>query len=205
MERKIHTYNSGLECYEDSIYDGTLKRYKNTINCHEPLETSVFEHIMKNCEIKTFVDIGSAWGYYSILARLYNKNTKIIGFDPDKEMIQNAHDNSVLNNTKELEFRCGAIPQDTTLKDLVNEIGEIGLVKLDIQGTAHHALESAESSISKIKNIIIGTHGLNLSGGNEHKHGISILESCGFKIKINLKQDQTPLQPDGLVWAIHDC
>jgi hypothetical protein len=72
MIKFIHTYNNGIKCYRDTIYPQALARYEKYINLHEPFEDTIFEHIIKNNEIKTFVDIGSAWGYYSILAKKLN-------------------------------------------------------------------------------------------------------------------------------------
>ena len=193
--KKIHTYNNGIKCYRNTIFRQALSRYQNYINLHEPFEDTVFDHIIKNCNIKTFVDVGSAWGYYSIYANQLDKDIKVIGFDPDKKMIENACANAKLNDITDIDFRHGAIPDDVQLVDIVNECKEIDLIKIDIQGAGIKALESAKLEIKNIKNIILGTH------GKEHDECLELLKKHGFKIKISVKAERIPIQPDGLLWA----
>jgi len=193
--KEIHTYNNGIKCYKDTIYGVALSRYEKYINLHEPFEETVFDHIIKNCNIKTFVDVGSAWGYYSIFVKNLDKNIKAIGFDPDKKMIENACANARLNDITDIEFRHGAIPDHFQLVDIVNELKEIDLIKIDIQGAGTKALKSAKLEIKNIKNIIIGTH------GEEHGACLELLKKHGFKIKLSLKSNSIPIQPDGCLWA----
>jgi predicted O-methyltransferase YrrM len=194
---KIHTYNNGVKCYLDTIYLAALSRYEKFINLHEPFEETVFEHIIKNSDIKTFLDVGSAWGYYSILAKKLNKDINVIGFDLDHIMIKNAHENTKLNDVTHIEFREGAIPENFKLSDVIDEVGQIDLIKIDIQGAGTRALASAGSKIVKIKNLVIGTH------GKEHYDCLTLLKKYGFEIKMSLTADQIPIQPDGLLWATH--
>ena len=79
MKRPIHKYNNGIQCFKDTIYEVALERYDTSINLHEPFEETVFDHILKNSEIKTFVDIGSAWGYYSLKAKFFDRSIKVLG------------------------------------------------------------------------------------------------------------------------------
>jgi ribosomal protein L11 methylase PrmA len=196
MIKFIHTYNNGIKCYRDTIYPQALARYEKYINLHEPFEDTIFEHIIKNNEIKTFVDIGSAWGYYSILAKKLNKNITVVGFDPEKRMIENAYKNMKLNHIEGILFRNAAIPVDTKLFDIIKYRHQIDLLKIDIQGRAFSALDSAGKNITKIKNIIIGIH-----DDKERNSCSSLLKKHGFKINLNLKPQQIPVQPDGLLWA----
>ena len=194
-KKPTHTYNNGIEYYRDSIHPVALKRYLKYINLHEPFEEVVFDHVIKNYDIKTFIDVGSAWGYYSILAKKLNKDINVIGFDPSVDMIKNAYMNAELNNVHDIKFRNKAIPADFKLLDLLNEVEQIDLIKIDIQGTGTSALKSAGEDIVKIKNIILGTH------GREHEDCLALLRQHGFEIKLNLVADQIPIQPDGLLWA----
>lgn len=196
MRSTIHTYNNGIKCYRDTIYPKALARYEKYINLHEPFEDTVFEHIIKNNEIKTFVDVGSAWGYYSILAKKLNKNITVVGFDPKKEMIESAYKNMRLNHIEDILFRNAAIPDDTKLFDIIKYRRQIDLLKIDIQGRAFSALDSAGKNITKIKNIIIGIH-----DDKERNSCTSLLKKHGFKIILTLKSQQIPVQPDGLLWA----
>ena len=196
--REIHTYNNGIKCYKDTIFEVALNRYKKYINLHEPFEDTVFDHVIKNKDVKTFVDIGSAWGYYSIYAKKLNKNINSIGFDPDNARIKNAHANALLNDISDIDFRCGAIPDTFKLVDIINELQQIDLIKIDIQGAGTRALSSAESEIVKIKNIILGTH------DEEHDDCLNLLKKHDFKIKLHIKAEGIPIQPDGLIWATRD-
>ena len=195
MKRPIHKYNNGIQCFKDTIYEVALERYYNSINLHEPFEETVFDHILKNSEIKTFVDIGSAWGYYSIKAKFFDRAIKVLGIDGDQNMVNHAHANALLNDISDIDFRYGVIPKNISLFDIILEIEKIDLIKIDIQGDATDALKSANGSIAKIKNIIVGTH------GGEHDECLKLLLEHGFQVKLNLTSDKIPIQPDGLLWA----
>ena len=55
--------------------------------------------------------------------------------------------------------------------------------------------EFIKKSITKIKNIIVGTH------GDEHDNCLKLLLEYGFQVKLNFTSDEIPIQPDGLLWA----
>ena len=195
MKRPIHKYNNGIQCFKDTIYEVALERYYTSINLHEPFEETVFDHILKNSEIKTFVDIGSAWGYYSLKAKFFDRTIKVLGIDSDQNMVNHAHANALLNDISDIDFRCGAIPKNISLFDIILEIEKIDFIKIDIQGDATDALKSANGSITKIKNIIVGTH------GGEHDECLKLLLEHGFQVKLNFTSKEIPIQPDGLIWA----
>ena len=195
MKRPIHKYNNGIQCFKDTIYEVALERYDTSINLHEPFEETVFDHILKNSEIKTFVDIGSAWGYYSLKAKFFDRTIKVLGIDSDQNMVKHSNANALLNHISDIDFRCGAIPKNISLFDIISETEKIDLIKIDIQGEATDALRSANGSITKIKNIIIGTH------GDEHEDCLEFLLEYGFEVKLNFTSHEIPIQPDGLLWA----
>lgn len=195
MKRPIHKYNNGIQCFKDTIYEAALERYYTSINLHEPFEETVFDHILKNSEIRTFVDIGSAWGYYSLKAKFFDRTIKVLGIDGDQNMVKYAHANALLNDISDIDFRYAVIPKNISLFDIILETEKIDLIKIDIQGDATDALRSANGSIAKINNIIVGTH------GSEHDDCIKLLLEHGFQLKLNLTSDEIPIQPDGLLWA----
>ncbi|HCY58935.1 MAG TPA: hypothetical protein DHU78_08805 [Opitutae bacterium] len=195
MKRPIHKYNNGIQCFKDTIYEAALERYYTSINLHEPFEETVFDHILKNSEIRTFVDIGSAWGYYSLKAKFFDRTIKVLGIDGDQNMVKYAHANALLNDISDIDFRYAVIPKNISLLDIILETEKIDLIKIDIQGDATDALRSANGSIAKINNIIVGTH------GSEHDDCIKLLLEHGFQLKLNLTSDEIPIQPDGLLWA----
>lgn len=195
MKRPIHKYNNGIQCFKDTIYEAALERYYTSINLHEPFEETVFDHILKNSEIRTFVDIGSAWGYYSLKAKFFDRTIKVLGIDGDQNMVKYAHANALLNDISDIDFRYAVIPKNISLLDIILETEKIDLIKIDIQGDATDALRSAYGSIAKINNVIVGTH------GSEHDDCIKLLLEHGFQLKLNLTSDEIPIQPDGLLWA----
>ena len=195
MKRPIHKYNNGIQCFKDTIYEAALERYYTSINLHEPFEETVFDHILKNSEIRTFVDIGSAWGYYILKAKFFDRTIKVLGIDGDQNMVKYAHANALLNDISDIDFRYAVIPKNISLLDIILETEKIDLIKIDIQGDATDALRSANGSIAKINNIIVGTH------GSEHDDCIKLLLEHGFQLKLNLTSDEIPIQPDGLLWA----
>ena len=180
MKKEIYLYNNGIKCFKNTIFDVALARYSRFVNLHEPFEETVFEQIIINSRIDTFIDLGSAWGYYSIKAKLLNQKIKVTAFDCDKVMVRNGFKNALLNQISDIDFRHCKIPIDTTLCDILFEIGKIDLIKIDIQGDATVALKSANDRIFNIQNLIIGTH------GTEHKECLDFLLGHGFKIKLNL-------------------
>ena len=195
VKRPIHKYNNGIQCFKDTIYEVALERYYSSINLHEPFEETVFDHILKNSEIRTFVDIGSAWGYYSLKAKFFDRTIKVLGIDGDQNMVTYARANALLNDISDIDFRYGVIPKHISLFDIILETEKIDLIKIDIQGDATDALKSANGSIAKVKNIIVGTH------GGEHDDCLKLLLEHGFQLKLNLTSDEIPIQPDGLLWA----
>ena len=195
MKRPIHKYNNGIQCFKDTINEAALERYYTSINLHEPFEETVFDHILKNSEIRTFVDIGSAWGYYSLKAKFFDRTIKVLGIEGDQNMVKYAHANALLNDISDIDFRYAVIPKNISLFDIILETEKIDLIKIDIQGDATDALRSANGSIAKINNIIVGTH------GSEHDDCIKLLLEHGFQLKLNLTSDEIPIQPDGLLWA----
>ena len=212
---KIHTYDNGLKCFEADIFLGALRRYAIGPNIHEPVEEEVFNHILTNETIDSFIDIGSAWGYYSLLAKRNNQEMKVMAFDPDKKMCESVLRGMELNSISDISIRneyisnrhentyaCAGIKSIDSnkgpidLDSVIDEFGEVGLIKIDIQGLAGLALESGKNNINKVKHVLIGTHGT-----SEENKCIHILKNNGFDIVINIPGNHMPIQPDGLIWA----
>ena len=191
----IHTYNNGIKCYRSGIFNTALDRYSKYVNIHEPLEEVVFEHIFKNTHVSTFLDVGAAWGYYSLLAKQLSPDTTAIAFDPSMKMCKHIERNRELNSLGEIDIRNSAIPRHVSLKNVIKEVGAVDLIKIDIQGAGTKALRSAGSDVARIRNVILGTH------GKEHEDCLDLLQKNGFTIKLNLTSSEVPIQPDGLIWG----
>ena len=190
-----HTYNNDLTCDVPSAFANAVNRAKKYINLHEPFEESVFEHILKNYPIKNFIDIGCAWGYYSLLVKKNNPACTVHAFDHNKKMCDLCYSNQKLNKLPSFNVFCKDIPKDLPLSNLIKNFKQIDLLKLDIQGSETRCLKSAGSELIKIKNIIIGTH------GKHHKKCHNLLTAMNFQILISEPSSRIPIQPDGLIWA----
>ena len=200
MDKEIHIYNNGVKCYKASIFEQALQRYK-LLNIHEPLEESVFNHIFCSDDIKTFFDVGSAWGYYSLLARKYSTKVKVYAFDGQEKACQDCRANIELNQTSGITVfqRCISFEDLPLNEALISTNGIVDLIKIDIQGEAVKALESAGEEIASFRNVLVGTH--EYGGKTEHQDCLHLLKKNNFKIKINLRPADTPLQPDGIIWG----
>ena len=190
-----HTYNNGLVFDVPPAFQNAVTRAKKYINLHEPFEESVFEHILKNYQIKNFIDIGCAWGYYSLLVKKNNPQCEVHAFDHNKKMCDLCSSNQDLNKLPPVNVFCEDIPKDITLKQLIKKFHQIDLIKLDIQGAETRCLKSAGAHLPKIKNMIIGTH------GQHHEKCHDLLTEMNFRILISEPSSRIPIQPDGLIWA----
>lgn len=194
----IHEHNNGVLIYKNSLYTkGQLERYK-IINLHEPFEDCVFDHIFKNSEVTDFIDIGSAWGYYTILAKKKNPNVNILSVDTNKKIAEKFFKNLKLNNIESgIELVNKSIPDEFNLNEYIKGKKKISLIKIDIQGYAFGILDSIKDSISQVEEIIIGTHSIM----KEHDTCENFLKDHGFEIKLSLRGKEIPIQPDGLLWG----
>lgn len=196
-----HTYNNGLVFDVPMAFGKAIHRARKYINLHEPFEESVFDHVLKNSQVNHFIDLGSAWGYYSILVKKRSPNTNVVGVDPNPDLIKISNSNQKLNNVQGISFIKGKVdhqPRTLKLINLIKDFKGSTLIKIDIQGGAHDALSTACDHIFKFKNIIIGTH------GSEHERCLDLLSQKGFNIKLDYIADKIPIQPDGLIWATYE-
>jgi FkbM family methyltransferase len=83
-----------------------------------------------------------------------------------------------------------------TLTSVLNELENVHLMKMDIQGGEYAILNASRPLLSegRIKHLVIGTHGPQI-----HHAVVDIVKSCGYKIAIN--DPSPPMQPDGLIVA----
>lgn len=81
---EIYKFDNGVKVYDYHLTSRQCKRYKE-LNIHEPVEEKIFLEIISSMPpISCFVSIGSAIGYYPILAKKIKPDLKIYAFDPLK-------------------------------------------------------------------------------------------------------------------------
>ena len=77
--KKINFYNNGLIFNLDLRYLVDRRFYLN--GSYDGEKIKLFNYLIKNYEIKSFFDIGSCWGVYSLMLAQENPHLKIKSFD----------------------------------------------------------------------------------------------------------------------------
>lgn len=82
------------------------------------------------------------------------------------------------------------------LSRILDELPPVHLMKMDIQGAELEVLMAARDALTagRVRQAIIGTHGLALHGGVA-----ALLADCGFEILVD--DPAPPMQPDGILMA----
>jgi FkbM family methyltransferase len=82
MYRKIHKFDNGIQVYEDHLINKQRERYK-ILNIHEAEEEKLFIKLIKSLPKNgSFINIGSAIGYYPILAKKLSPGLSICAIEP---------------------------------------------------------------------------------------------------------------------------
>jgi len=103
--REIHVFDNGLKVFADHLTQAQKERYATT-NLHEPEEEDLFTTaIEKLPKAGCFVSIGTAIGYYVVLAKKIRKDLEIHCFDPLPEHIGRLKENIELNGLNKSEFK----------------------------------------------------------------------------------------------------
>lgn len=105
--RKIHIFDNGIRVYEDHLMESQKLRYKKC-NVHEPEEEGLFldiiEHIQNTKNPGCYINIGTAIGYYPLLAKKNSKNLDIYAFEPLVLHRKFFSENISLNGFNQSEF-----------------------------------------------------------------------------------------------------
>jgi FkbM family methyltransferase len=100
MDRAIHIFDNGVRVYEDQLLEEQRLRYQRR-NVHEAEEEEIFLELIRRLPpTGRFVDIGSAIGYYLILARKLAPNLTIHGFEPLERHRRFLAENLALNGLR---------------------------------------------------------------------------------------------------------
>jgi FkbM family methyltransferase len=104
MSRKIHKFENGVCVYDDHLMPAQRQRYK-TRNVHEADEEDLFIEIVTSLpEHSCFVNIGTAIGYYVILAKKLSPKLRIHAVEPLELFRNYLNENILLNNLKAQDF-----------------------------------------------------------------------------------------------------
>ena len=103
-KNKIHTFENGVKVFDHQLLKIQKDRY-SIRNVHEFEEEDIFIKIVKSIKSNgTFVNVGSAIGYYAILAKKISPNLKIHLYEPLSDHIKHFKNNLKLNNMDINEF-----------------------------------------------------------------------------------------------------
>lgn len=123
MKRKIHQFENGVRVFDDHLLAVQRDRYLRR-NVHEIEEEDVFVQVVKSIPPNgCFVNIGSAIGYYPLLAKTFSPSLCIHAVEPLQE-----HRNSFVEN---IELN-GHSLQDFNLHNfgISEKAGEIELINM---------------------------------------------------------------------------
>lgn len=82
MNRQIHTFDNEVRVFEDQLAPGQKERYRIR-NVHESEEEDIFVELIQGIPANgCFVDIGSAIGYYALLAKKLSPQLTIQAVEP---------------------------------------------------------------------------------------------------------------------------
>lgn len=103
-QHKVHTFDNGVMVYDSQLLPEQRARYAKH-NVHEAEEESVFTRIMDGFpENGCYINIGSAIGYYAILARRLRPHIAIHAVEPLASHRKFFSENIGLNGLSENEF-----------------------------------------------------------------------------------------------------
>ena len=83
MEKDVHVFENGIKVYRQHLLPSQIERYEKIRNVHEADEEDLFLEVLKSSpQIECFLSIGSAIGYYPLLARKILPSILIHAFEP---------------------------------------------------------------------------------------------------------------------------
>lgn len=105
LKKEIHVFNNGVKVYSEQLLELQKKRY-NYYNLHEPEEESIFLEFINSIKVDgTYVSVGSAIGYYPLLAKLNRPNLNIYAYEPLKMHRKYFLKNIKLNGFSKKDFK----------------------------------------------------------------------------------------------------
>lgn len=104
MERAVHVFDNGIRVFDDHLWPTQRERYRAR-NVHEAEEEDLFVQLLEDIpRAGVFLDIGSAIGYYLLLARRLRPDLEVHGVEPLKSHRDRFLENAILNDHSPTEF-----------------------------------------------------------------------------------------------------
>jgi FkbM family methyltransferase len=109
MEAAVHTFDNGIKVHTSQLIPTQVERYKNIRNVHEADEEDLFlEVIQSSPRVDCFVNIGSAIGYYPMLAKKVLPSITVHAYEPLSTFRNYFSDNILLNGFDPSDFHIHA-------------------------------------------------------------------------------------------------
>ena len=107
--KKTHKFDNGIRVFDDQLLDIQRERYERK-NVHEEDEEEVFvSQINSLPRGAVYANIGTAIGYYPLLAKKLRSDLKIHCFEPLPRHLEYFYKNIELNGFKEQDFTIHAV------------------------------------------------------------------------------------------------
>lgn len=228
-EGDLWTFDSGVKLRRKYLLPEQISRFQAGRNIwEEDDEVDITRELkaLKEARIENAVvmDIGAAYGYYSILSKLVVPNVEVHAINPNlkffKQMKFNLAVNGLLNEVNVHQLAFGDVEGPVYIQYGVGETVKtegkkepntmqttfdsfstkhlrgklIWLVKMDVETFETRVLNTSERLLGHVKHWNIGTH-----GSRNHIACESILRSAGYTI-IRSKED-APGNPNGGIFA----
>jgi FkbM family methyltransferase len=156
VERKTHTFDNGIKVYDQHLIPAQRSRYKNQ-NVHEADEEDVFVKLVRSIPNDgCFANVGSAIGYYPILAKKLSPELTVHAVEPLEVHRKYFLENIELNGMRPNDFTIhteGISVSEGYATFLVDGYGS-GVVypslKTRIKGVLKKALGAAQSHPRRI-------------------------------------------------------
>ena len=107
--RVIHEFDNGVKVYEDQLLATQKERYAKR-NVHEAEEEDLFIKLIQTLPVSAcYVNVGSAIGYYVLLAKLLSPELTIHAVEPLGRHLNFFRENIELNGFREEDFHIHTI------------------------------------------------------------------------------------------------
>jgi len=172
----------------------SARLFSTMIDFVEPQVQEFFHNKVKNANV--FVDVGAAYGWYTLKAARLMRNPRVISIEPDIYSIHilqaNIHNNNLLNcvtlvNAALADYDgyirlCGRVMRcrrlDGLLQDLHLSYRDVDFVKIDVEGMALRVLKGMKSLISEGRPALL----IELHEGEEEVP--VFLKNMGYKVEL---------------------
>ena len=144
--KKEHLFDNGVKVFDYQLLPIQRERYKKR-NVHEEDEEDLFIDIIKGLKKEAlYVSIGTAIGYYPLLAKKINPDIQIHCFEPLPIHLSFLKENIELNDFRQKDFLIHDIAVSTNF-------GEVTFAN-ESYGSSITTASSKVSTVNSVKNII---------------------------------------------------